>query len=276
MVAVYAASQTAYDKPRRATLDVINKATGLGTIAVKETATLEVTLKNTSGNDVPLSSGATMTINMPSYFTDADVSAMSINYPGWTFADDDGNLTLTLSKNSTWTSNSTLDLVITNVKSSNQPPAGQQAQPGKIRVGLNDISFTAPIGTSADFSLVWANSQAKLAWVAKVADNIKLTGDGDGSLTAYAQPGNQVIPLTTAVDSAGVNWTLGYIFNYNTNVGDQVIPQVTAVWWKTDAPKVGNNIFYGTAVDVSGQPSIAWNGGSQQSGSSITVTPTFG
>ncbi len=34
-----------------------------------------------------------MTINMPSYFTPADVSAMQIDYPGWTFADVDGSLT---------------------------------------------------------------------------------------------------------------------------------------------------------------------------------------
>lgn len=111
--------------------------TGVGTIAVKEVATLEVTLTNTSGNDVALSSGATMMINMPSYFTDADVGKMNINYPGWTFADNDGKLTLTLSKNSNWTSGSAMSIVITNVSSSNQPPAGQQSYPGKLSLGLD-------------------------------------------------------------------------------------------------------------------------------------------
>ncbi|WP_067687200.1 hypothetical protein [Nocardia jejuensis] len=276
VVALFAANQTAWDRPKRATLSVVNKATQVGTIAVKETATLEATLTNTSGKDVGLSSGATMTINMPSYFSDADVSAMNINYPGWTFADNDGKLTLTLSKNSNWTAGATMQLVITTVKSSSQPPAGQQSYPGKVILGLDDISFTAPIAASDDFSLVWANSQATLEWTATVApDMFKLTGDGAGKVTAYAQPGNEIVKLTTAVDTGGNTWWLGYIFDYNTNVGDKVIPQVTAAWWKQDSPKTPKNAFYGVAVDQSGQTSTAWYGGTQQSGSSIAVTPTF-
>jgi len=277
VVAVFAAKQTAFDRPKRATLQVVNKATGVGTIAVQETATVEATLRNTSGNDVALSSGATMTINMPAYFTDADVSGMKIDYPGWVFADDDGRLTLTLSKNSTWTAGADMSLVITNVKSSNQPPAGQQSQPGKVTVGLNDISFTAPIATTADFSLVWANSQAALGWKAVVSSDFKLTGAASGNVpAAYAQPGNQIMTLTTAVDSSGTVWVLGYVFNYNTAIPDQVIPQVIATWWKQDAMKVGSNVYYGNAVDDSGKVSTCWYGGTEKSGSSIAVTPTFG
>ncbi|MRH87472.1 hypothetical protein GFY24_08380 [Nocardia sp. SYP-A9097] len=276
VVAIFAATQTAFDRNKRATLQVVNKTTNVPTIAVKEIADLVVTLRNTSGHDVALSSGAAMTINMPSYFTDDDVSAMNIDYPGWTFTDVKSKLTLTLSKNSTWASNTDMSLVITNVKSSNQPPAGQQSYPGKVKVGLNDISFTAPIATVADFSLVWANSQAKLDWHADVTTDFKLTGNGSGSLTTYAQPGTTVVQLTTAVDKSGTSWVLGYIFNYNTNVGSQVIPQVTAAWVKADAVKLPGNAWYGVAVDVSGKPSVAWYGGSEQSGSSITVTPTFG
>ncbi|MGW2660774.1 hypothetical protein ACWCW7_07390 [Nocardia tengchongensis] len=276
VIAVFGASQQSFDRPKRATLEVVNKATGLGTIAVQETATLEVTLTNTSNNDVTLSSGATMTINMPSYFTPTDVSAMQIDYPGWTFADVDGSLTLTLSKNTTWASGSDLFLVITNVKSSNQPPYGQQSTPGKVKVSVNDVSFDAQILTAADFSLVWSTSQATLVWDTQVTKPFTLTGPAKGSITAYAQPGNYIMELTTATDGDGVPWTLGYVFNYNTAIADKVIPQVTACWWKTDAPKAGKNVYYGNAVDQSGQPSVCWYGGTSQSGSEITVTPTFG
>ncbi|WP_157555066.1 hypothetical protein [Nocardia crassostreae] len=276
VVALFAASQHAWDRPRRATLQVVNKATGVSTIAVRETATLQATLTNTSGRDVALSSGATMTINMPSYFTDADVSAMNINYPGWTFADVDGKLTLTLSKNSTWTSGTDMLLVITNVASSNQPPAGQQSYPGKILVGLNDISFDAPIAVSADFSLVWANSQAKLDWTATVDPTLfKLTGDGAGTVTAYAQPGSVFVTLTTAVDTTGATWQLGYVFNYNTSIPGKSIPKVTAAWWKADTTKTSKTYYPGTPSDQSGVPSVAWYGGTKQSSSSISVTPTF-
>ncbi|MEV0462910.1 hypothetical protein AB0I30_17390 [Nocardia tengchongensis] len=51
---------------------------------------------------------------------------------------------------------------------------------------------------------------------------------------------------------------------------------MTACWWKTDAPKAGKNVYYGNAVDQSGEPSVCWYGGSSQSDSKITVTPTFG
>ncbi|MEU1210204.1 hypothetical protein [Nocardia sp. NPDC005825] len=276
VIAIFGASQTAYDRPRRATLKVVNKATGLGTIAVQETATLEVTLTNTSNNDVTLSSGATMTINMPSYFTDSDVAAMKIDFAGWTFTDVDGSLTLTLSKNTTWASGTDLFLNITNVKSSNQPAYGQQSTPGKVKVSVNDVSFDAQILTTADFALVWSTSKATLDWEAAVTKPFTLTGPAKGTITAYAQPGNYIMKLTTAVDADNVEWTLGYVFNYNTAITDKVIPQVTACWWKTDAPKAGKNVYYGNAVDQSGQPSVCWYGGTSQSGSKITVTPTFG
>ncbi|MFF0613588.1 hypothetical protein ACFYUD_33485 [Nocardia tengchongensis] len=66
------------------------------------------------------------------------------------------------------------------------------------------------------------------------------------TLTAYAQPGNYIMELTTAC------------------------------WWKTDAPKAGKNVCYGNAVDQAGESSVCWYGGSSQSDSKITVTPTFG
>lgn len=68
----------------------------------------------------------------------------------------------------------------------------------------------------------------------------------------------------------------GRSVNYNTAITDKVIPQVAAVWWKQDAPKVGNNVFYGDPVDTSGTDAICWYGKSTQSGAELTITPTFG
>lgn len=84
--------------------------------------------------------------------------------------------------------------------------------------------------------------------------------------------------LTTAVDTSNNIWQLGYVFNYNTNIGDLVIPQVAAVWWKQDQVKTPKNFYSGNTVDAS-QPdvsSVCYYGDSPQSGSYLKITPTFG
>lgn len=276
LAAIFAAKQKAWDKPRRSTMSVVNKATGVSTIAVEEVATLAITLKNTSGNDVDLTAGATITLSMPSYFSDDDVSGMVIDYPGWAFTDDGGKLTLDLSEDFTWKAGAEISFDITNAKSSTQPPAGQQSYPGKVRLNMSDASFSAPVINTSDFDLVWENSEATLNWKATVTDDFKLAGEGSGRVVAYAQPGNEIITLTTATDSSGNVWVLGYVFNYNTAIPDQVIPQVYAAWWKQDAIKTGSNVFYGNKVSDSGETSTAYYAGLSSSGSSIAITVAFG
>jgi hypothetical protein len=276
LIALFAAKQKAWDRSRRSTLDVVNKATGVSTIAVEEIATLAVTLKNTSGNDVNLSAGATMTIKMPSYFSQNDVSKMSIDYQGWTFTVDGSNLTLTLSAGFQWKSDAKMSFDITNVKSSSEPPAGQQSEPGKVGLNLSDTSFSTPIINTADFDLVWENSEATLDWKVTLTDDFTLVGDGSGSLVAYAQPGNDIIQLTTATDSSGAVWILGYVFNYNTAIPNEAIPQVYAAWWKQGSIKTGNNVFYGNKVSDSGNTSTCYYANLESSGSSIAITVTFG
>lgn len=276
VAAIFTAKQNAWDRPRRATMGVVNKATGVSTIAVEETATLAVTLNNTSGNDVDLSAGATMTLGMPSYFSDDDVSNMVIDYPDWTFTNEGGKLTLTLSEGFTWKAGAEISFDITNAKSGTQPPTGQQSYPGKVKLYMSDASFSSPILESSDFDLVWENSEATLNWKVTLSDDFTLTGEGSGSTVAYAQPGNEIVTLTTATDSSGNVWVLGYVFNYNTAIPDQVIPQVYAAWWKQDSIKTGNNVFYGNKVSESGETSTCYYANLSSSGSSIAITTTFG
>jgi hypothetical protein len=270
------AGQKAFDQPRRATLNVVNTATGVNTIAVEEVATLAVTLKNTSGNDVDLSAGAIMTINMPPYFSESDVKSMSIAYPGWIVTAAGSKLTLTLSADFAWKAGAEISFDITNVKSSSEPPAGQQSYPGKVTLNLSDTSFSSPIINTDDFDLVWENSEATLDWTVLLTADFTLNGEASGSTVAYALPGSEIIELTTATDGNGDVWVLGYVFDYNTAIPNQVVPQVYAAWWKQGSKKTGNNVFYGNKVSGSGETSTSYYAGLPSSGSSIVITVTFG
>jgi hypothetical protein len=277
LVAPFAAKQTAWDKSKRATLEVVNQATGVNTIAVEEVATLVATLKNTSGNDTPLGAGATMTIGMPVYFSDDDVSSMSIAYSGWTFTNDSGKMMLTLASAYTWKAGATISFNITNVKSSNNPPLNQQSYPGTVLLTMNDSSFSTPILNSSGFALVWANSEATLDWSVTVKpSDFTLDGDASGSTVAYAQPGNTIVTLTTATSTSGDVWILGYVFNYNTAIPNEAIPQIFAAWWKQDSVKTGKNVFYGNQISESGETSICYYGGLSSTGDSISIKATFG
>jgi hypothetical protein len=277
VVALFAARQTAFDKTKRATLDIVNKATGLNTIAVEEVATLKVTLKNTSGNDVDLSAGATMTIEkMPAYFSEGDVGGMSIDYQGWTFTNNGSKLTLTLSAAYTWKADAEISFDIINVKSSSTPPVDKQSYPGKITLTLADTSFDNPIAQAADFSLVWSNSEATLDWsVTLNAKDFTLDGAASGNIVAHALPGTDITQLTTAKSTTSDDvWILGYVYNYNTGVSE-VTPQVYAAWWKQGSIKTGNNVSYGNKVSDSGE-TICYYGGLSSTGSSIAIKVTFG
>jgi hypothetical protein len=278
VVALFGARQKAWDKTKRATLEVVNKATGLNTIAVEEVTTLEVTLKNTSGNDVVLSAGAAMTIGMPSYFTDSDVSNMNIDYQGWTFTNDGSKLTLTLSASYKWNADAKISFEITNVTSSNTPPLNEQSSPGKVKLTLDDTSFSNPIVQAADFSLVWSNSEATLDWsVTLDTDDFTLDGDASGNTVGHAQPGTEIIQLTTAKSTGtGDVWILGYVYNYNTADPGKVIPQIYAAWWKQGSIKKPGNVYYGNYVDQSGNTSTCYYGGLSSTGSSIAIKVTFG
>ncbi|MBL1076913.1 hypothetical protein JK358_21185 [Nocardia sp. 2] len=282
VLAVYAAAQKAWDRTRRATLDVVNKANGTATIAVKEVATLEATLHNT-GDDIPLRSGATMTISMPRYFTNDDVAAMKIELSGWTASTvvsplGNLNVVLTLSKDYTWDGGSDLFFPITNVASSSQPPVGQQSSQGQIGLSLSDTSLTNPIVANADFALVWASSSATVTWSTNTP-GFKLLGPASGTVTAYADPGYQTMTLTTAVDPSGNTWVLGYQYNYNTADPTAVIPQIRAVWQSQDSPKTPKTYWQGDAVTPQSPPgtsSKAYYTGLNTNPNWVSITPKFG
>jgi hypothetical protein len=271
LTAVFGAQQQAAPRPRRATLDVVNKSTGVSTIAVQENTALTTTFTNTSGNGVALSAGATMTIDMPSYFAAADVGKMTISLSGWTFLYDSGNnqLTLTLSSAYTWPKNAALSFAIANVQSSNTPPQNQSSLPGVVKLTLNDTSFEIPIVTMASFNLVWKNSEATMNWKANVV-GFTLIGPASGTTVGYAQPGNEVVTLTTAKNPSNADvWVLGYVYNYSSDN----VPQISAVWWKQGSIKTGSNYMAGPPVTMTGQTSTCTY---NPNGSTVAVTPTFG
>jgi|GEM_PF-4216376 len=278
LAATFLAKQSAWAKSKRATLDVVNKATGINTIAVEESATLTVTLKNTSGNPVTLSAGATMTIVLPTYFSDDDVANMAIDYSNWTMTTEGSKLTLTLQSDYPWKAGDSISFDITGAESSSTPPRDQQSDPGTVSLTLRDTSFSTPLVTSAEFDLVWASSAATIDWsVDMISDDFVLNGDASGTgVRAYAQPGSEVVELTTATSvSTQEVWVLGYIFNYNTAVPGKVVPQLCAVWWKQDAVKSGKNLYDGNYVSESGDTSVC-NYGNISTESYISITVTFG
>lgn len=271
LVAGYLAKQNAVPRTKQATLSVINKLTGTNTIAVQQTATLSATLTNTSGKTISLGVGSTIQINMPNYFTKSDVTNMTSSFLGWTVTNDGTSLTLTATTSYNWLANTTLVIGIGNVKSSNTPVAGQQATPGLVTIKINAPALSDPIVTTAKFDLVWAASQSTLTWQTNVLSPMKLTGPASGSQVANAQPGNTVMPLTTATDtSTGDVWTLGYIYNYNTSGSNQGIPQIAAAWSKQGAPQVGSNVIVGNFLTASGTTNCFNSTGSQ-----ISIKVTF-
>ena len=252
-VGAFVAYQWAQDRTKRASLDVVNESDGGTTIAVEENTTLKVTFKNTSVYDYGLEAESTLTFNMPEYFTDEDIAAMSIDASKWSFAADGGKLVLTAKEYITWASNSTLTFEITNVSSSKTPISGAQSFPGNISASLQSTATKLPITATTAFDLVWSSSQATLTWSAKVNSEYFVFTDGapsSGTTTANAVPGSIVQTLTTAIAQDGSDevWVLGYIYNYNTATKD-IQPQVMAVWWKQGAVQiVGKTLFEGNVV----------------------------
>lgn len=278
LAAGFLGKQSAWNKPKRATLDVINEETGVSTIAVKTNATLQVTIKNTSGTDTRLNTGATMQISMPSYFTDSDMENMKIAYDGWTFSYNGRDLILTLNNGYTWKADDKLVYEITNVESSSTP-VSSRALAGTVDIKIDTLEdSTLEISLSHEFDLVWLNSEATLKWSVTLNPSTFTLGEGQaasGTTTAYAQSGTDIIQLSTAVNKSNPSeiWTLGYVFNYNTATSE-AIPQVAAAWYKQGSPKVGNNVAYSqpTSEDAT---VTCYYADLASTGSSISIDVTF-
>ncbi|MEM1183173.1 MAG: hypothetical protein AAGM22_32825 [Acidobacteriota bacterium] len=274
----YAGRQKAWARTKRFEFDVVDHATNVSSIAVGETATLDVTVKNTSSRSYDLEVGTTLELVMPSFFKNADVEGMEISASNWKFeVVDDGNrkvLQLTLDSAMTWNDGAKIEFSITNAKSSESPKAGRQAQRGSIRLKLQ--SDAVKIFKTARFNLVWKTSSAVLDWQATVADGqFTLTGAASGEISSYAESNNTIRTLTTATkDGTDETWILGYIYNYNTAANNT--PQVTAVWWEQGTLPVGGRTTYeGQSVAQSGQTTTAYYSGLATDGNKIAITVTF-
>jgi hypothetical protein len=273
--------QSAHERSKRSTLDVINESTGGTTIAVAETVALKVTFTNTSVYNYEVNVGDTLTINMPLYFSDDDVANMSIDSTGWSCAPDSGKLVLTATSTHKWDSDSAMTFEITNVSSSKEPPTDQQSWTGNVSVSLQIEGNTLPIVASSEFDLVWSSSMATLTWSAKLDTQYFTFTDGaptSGTCAATADPGDVVETLTTA-QQVGTDdiWVLGYVYNYNTSLPNNPQPQVAAVWWKQDAVKTSNNYYDGDPVSPGDTDltTSCYYGKSETSGCLISIDVAF-
>lgn len=283
-VGVYLGKQKARERTARATFSILNTDGDTNNITVNTESTLAVTITNTHGSGITLDTGATITLNMPSYFTSEDLAAMTATLSGWDLTYSDTSLIFTLQSGYTWNNGDSIAFDITNVESAGTVNGGD-IQTGYVIMTLDSTSFKAPIKLQQELDLVWESFIASMAWTATTSTNDGFTLTGtcagkttcSGSESAYSQKGNDIHVVTTATDDDGNGWEFGYIFDYGTN-NNGSYPQVRAVMSKVGVAQVGNNVFYGSNVTPS---SVAPNNVSTASykdtsgNTSIAITPTF-
>ncbi len=270
------ARQYSWSRRKRASLSVVDTTTQLSQITVDTGTSLKVTLKNTSGEEIELRADATMTINMPWFFSQAEVEAMALSLDGWSVTNDGSKITLQLINDTPWDAGDTIEFTITGVRSDGQLSNGETAT-GNVVVALDtNVPHTIEIRETAELGLVWANFSGSLEWCVDLqsADGFTMVGASEGTLQAYATTGATQIAVTTATDSDQNTWNFGYIFTYTTENGNSV-PEVCAVIWKADAPQItGKTRFPGYYVVNEDATSTAYYN-SQSNATSLEVTVTL-
>ncbi len=137
--------------PGNVTLSVLNPALREPTVYVNTTATLNVVLENDTGSDITLSSGSTpstLAIYMPSYYTAAQVSSMTISLAGWTLSYPPDALQLTFSgtDRTAWKAGTAIAFPIENAKSTAQPTTDLvQVNPANMTGGSVPSMLTATL-----------------------------------------------------------------------------------------------------------------------------------
>ncbi|HTF02486.1 MAG TPA: YncE family protein, partial [Bacteroidia bacterium] len=122
-------------------LTVINPAASLAIVYIGTVVVLNVTLNNQTGSDIVMQGNSNLEIYMPSYFTTAELQAMTIDtlsQAGWEFSVNasDGSLMLkwTSDTNDTWASGTNLTFNINNVLSSAAPDSDS------VQVNFNNLA----------------------------------------------------------------------------------------------------------------------------------------
>ncbi|MBS1911228.1 MAG: hypothetical protein JST22_04520 [Bacteroidetes bacterium] len=270
----YGASQTALD---RAELSVLDTSTGVNSIAVAETDnTLSVTLTNTATKSTTIEEGGYLMLNLPSFFTSADLDSMNVDSSYWDYTlEDNGKMKLTATGDFTWTGNN-LTFDITGVGSSETPKNASEPEIGFVTASVFTSSTDkVPMVLTTQFDLVWSNSSACLQWTAVLNSDDFTLVDGYslyGTTPATAAPGEQIEVLTKVEYTDGTIWDLGYIYNYNTQY--KATPQICAVWYKDGAQQRGNNIVESGAISASGEVTCYY-AGLDTTGSYIKICAVF-
>jgi hypothetical protein len=263
----YLGKQDARERERRFTLDVENSATDGDTIYNAIEATLDVTIH--CGIATSFADGSTITIDMPSYFTSAQVENMSISLDSdaWSWAYDSTANTLVLTTNGdAWAENSDFAFTIAKVT------ATGETQTGYVKMTINwdpDNRFSNKLRASLDLAdyeysadFTWSTSTG--AFLTTI--NTPTSGTGSGTTSVSGD----LIPLTTATDKDGNTWNLGYILDYDASGN----PQIAAAMQKSDTTaKIAPNYYAGVAQTQTEQQSQAAYKNTASNGS-ITVTAT--
>lgn len=235
----YVGNQKARERVPDLSISVTNATTGGNTITVNTEASLSVAV-STGNIAYTLGDGTTLTLNMPYYFTEEEVSAMTISdLPStWTYAASETNLVLTCADGGSWDARSTpLTFTIGNVESSGTIGTGT-IEEGLVTATLDTTTETKYAVAALD--LAWAQFSASVTWSAQIGDDDYFTfvtpctgasSCSGGPVTAYSQSSYKVTPLLTATDTDGNTWEFGYQFNYT---GDDNTPQIRAVMWQED------------------------------------------
>jgi hypothetical protein len=206
-------------KTPRVTLAVENSQTGTNTLTVATSTSLDVTI--TAGADLMFDSGTIMRLNLPNFFTEDEVAAMSVSgAPGyWDVSIDGQNILLTASESYTWYAGQTAKFTIENVESAGD--TGQSSTVTGVVTLTGNPTTKVPLSTYADLYLAVIEYDATVNWTATPGDggtsdltlggvcaNVSPTCTG-GPIDASAQGGNTVSYVVAATDSDGNTWQLG-------------------------------------------------------------------
>jgi len=217
---IFAGYQWAQNRTRRVDLSVLNQETSTSTFIVDQATILDVTIS--IDGDLVFDKGAHFKLNMPTYFTQANIEAMTFSgVPGYLTQslDSDYNILLTFNEGYTLYAGQTVSFKIANVESAGAPD--------QTNTRLGVVTLTAnpdtkvPIGATADLYLALSAYFANVSWTATAGSGLTLStpcagiSPCTGDLTDQsATGGNTPTPIVTATDDEATEWQLGYQFNY--------------------------------------------------------------
>lgn len=231
--------QKAKSRNRRLKLSVVNQATKGHTITVNTEATLAVTI--TAEYALSFEDQSNVYLHMPTYFATDDVSAMTVvgapDY--WDVSTNGRYIVFTANQAYDWDEGSTISFTIENVLTAGTADRGN-IQDGTVQITAGTSNYPATAHDELD--LVWEQFAVTITkWEATVGNGPLTLGApcaGQSScsgtnIIAYSQNNTDVTNLCYATDGDGVEWSLGYQFNYDSNGDGTYTTHFRAVVWKT-------------------------------------------